>query len=258
MVSGPLLGGAAFGLAAGLVYAYVGFRVSRRRVDAGKQLAAAMFTAWWWGLAAQTLLAATWNALAAFGVLNEDLYVAATHFSIVLIALALGGLLFYLLFLFTGKTFWWKPLVWAYGAYILYLIYFIRSHDPRGYVARGWSVAVDYGEPLRDDPLYLLVVLLLVGPQTIAAALYFSLFFRTREPTLRYRIALVSGSLFTWLISILAASASGFSDSPAWQVISRTIGLLAALTVLAAYFPPAFVRRRGIVSIEQPLPEAAR
>jgi hypothetical protein len=246
-------------LASGAVYAYVGTRIAQRRVQREAQLPLVAFATWWHALAGVTLLAAVCAALAAFGQLDHDLFVAVSYGNLFLIALALAGLVYYLLYLYSGIRRWWKLLVPVYYAYAIFLVYFVRAHRPSGYEVRRWGLAIAYEIPVERDPLFLAVLLLLVLPPILAALAYLSLLRHASGRTLRYRIAIVSTALLLWFGSTLAASVSGLSQSDTWQLASRCIGLGATLSILAAYYPPAWLRRRlGVVSIEEPLPDAPR
>lgn len=254
MVSGTLLTGALFATASGAVFGYVGVRLGQREVDLASLLPRTAFAAWWLGLAAVTLLGAATTLAAAFGRLGTDLYVALTYYNIMVLAVALAALLYYLLHLYTGRTGWWKSLVVGYSAYLVFLLYFIHSHDPVGVHVGRWTVELEYAVPLEDDPLLLPVVFLLVGPQILASVAYLSLVRRVHERTLRYRIVTVATSLILWFGSALVGPLVGASDSDVPQVVSRAIGLAAALCILAAYYPPRILKRRyGLVSIREPV-----
>ncbi|HEX2066275.1 MAG TPA: hypothetical protein VHI93_05615 [Candidatus Thermoplasmatota archaeon] len=223
-------------------------------MDSGARLSLLAFAAWWFALATVTAIGGMASLLAAWDALDPDLYIASTYYNLCALSIGLAGLLQYLLFLFTGKASWWKLLLPAYSAYLLFLIYVIRSHQPSGIELRRWNVSVHYEIPLAGDPLFTLAILLLVAPQMLGALAYFLLAFKARERTLKYRITLVSLSLLVWFGTALVASGTGLSESDGWQLASRAIGLSAAACILAAYYPPRPLRRRyGLVSIDEPL-----
>jgi hypothetical protein len=73
-----------------------------------------------------------------------------------------------------------------------------------------------------------------------------------KAKTQRYRILLVSWSIIIWFLSAYLASISGLSQQDWWQIASRLIGLGAALTILFAYQPPSWIKRRfGVTAIAE-------
>jgi hypothetical protein len=112
-----------------------------------------------------------------------------------------------------------------------------------------WGTTVAYRSQITG-PLFLLILLLLVVPQILAGLAYFTLYFRVQDATQRYRILLVSWSIVIWFGSALVASFAGLSNYDWWQIVNRLIGLAATLTILTAYRPPRWIKRRyGIASI---------
>jgi hypothetical protein len=92
--------------------------------------------------------------------------------------------------------------------------------------------------------------MLLVFPQIIGSLAYFTLFFRVKEATQKYRVALVSISILIWFLSAFLGSAAGLGQFDWWQIVTRLIGLAATLVILLAYRPLAWLKQRlGIISI---------
>lgn len=251
MVTQTLGAAAAFALAAGAVYAFIGLRLAQRRVGPDAQLAATMFSAWWFGLAATTVIGAVQSLAGAFGLLSLPLAVTLMHVNLLVICIALLGLLYYLVYLFTGKRRAIVPLTLFYVLYYPLLVYFVVASDPIGVEVERWRVTLDYAQDIRG-PLYVAVLLLLIAPQILGAIAYLTLYVRVKERTLRYRIALVSLSIIVWFGSALAAAFTGINQNDDWQIASRAIGLAAALTILMAYYPPGFLKRRfGLTSVSE-------
>lgn len=89
-----------------------------------------------------------------------------------------------------------------------------------------------------------MVLVLLVFPQIIGGLAYFTLYFRVKDPAQKYRIALVAWSIIIWFASAFLASISGLAQFDWWQIVSRLIGLGAALATLMAYQPPGWIQHR--------------
>ncbi|HEX9816334.1 MAG TPA: hypothetical protein VGB18_05090, partial [Candidatus Thermoplasmatota archaeon] len=72
MVSQTLLVGAALALFSGAIYAYIGYRLTRRNLPREGKLAAAAFVTFWYGLAVSTITGpmGLQSVLAAAGVLT--------------------------------------------------------------------------------------------------------------------------------------------------------------------------------------------
>ncbi len=239
-----LLISALFALAGAGIYGFVGWRLARRVVSSPEaQRAWRLFTVWWFGLAATTLVGSLLSLAGAFGLTSLPLLVALTYLNLLLICVALWGLLYYLIYLFTGSSRWFVPLTAFYIAYYILLVYYITVSDPSRVQVGRWSVTVGYGSPVTR-PFSLVVLLLLVLPQIIGSLAYFTLYFRVREATQKYRILLVSWSIILWFGSAFAASVSGLAQRDWWQIASRFIGLAAALTIFIAYVPPGWLKRR--------------
>jgi Kef-type K+ transport system membrane component KefB len=112
-----------------------------------------------------------------------------------------------------------------------------------------WSTTLAYRTPLTG-PFFVLVIVLLLLPQIIGGLAYFILYFRVPGVTQKYRVLLVSWSIIVWFLSPLIALAGGLAQQDWWQLVSRLIGLTAALTILMAYLPPRWLQDRyGITSL---------
>jgi hypothetical protein len=249
-IQSTLLFSAFFALAAASIYAYVGWRLSRRVVASSEaKLAWQSFTVWWYGLAATTLIGGLLNLFGALGLTILPLFITATYINLLVICLALWGLLYYLIYLFTGKSQWLVPLGIFYLLYYALLVYYITASMPEGIQLDRWRAALDYRVPLTG-PFYAFVIVLLLLPQIIGGLAYFTLYFQVPGVTQKYRVLLVSWSIIIWFLSPLLALMSGLSEQDWWQIASRLIGLAAALTILMAYLPPRWLKQRyGIVSL---------
>lgn len=250
MLHPTLIIGALFAIASSGIYFYVGHRLVRRRITSSEaRLAWIFFVVWWYALAATTLVSGLLNLLGAFTAAHLALYVTLTYVNLLAICVALYGLLYYLLYLFTGNARLFTPLTLFYIGYYILILYYFVYRDPIGLQIRRWDVTLQYERAL-SGPFFLVVLVLLIFPQIIGSLAYFSLFFRLQDPTRKYRIAVVSWSIVIWFGSSFLASVSGLAQQDWWQIVSRLIGLSAALAILLAYEPLGWIKRRlGVVSI---------
>ncbi len=233
-----------FALVVALIYAYVGSQLGRRRFfSAEAQFAWRLFAVWWYGLAATTFISGLLGLLGAFGLMSLPLMITFTYVNILVICLALWGLLYYLIYLFTGSKSLLPPLTLFYIGYYIVLQYYIVASNPNGVAVNRWNIQLVYETPLTG-PFFTLVLILLIFPQILGSLAYFSLYFKAKEATQKYRISLVSWSIIIWFGSSFLVSITGLSNQDWWQIVSRFMGLAAALTIYIAYFPPNWIKQR--------------
>jgi hypothetical protein len=249
-IQSTLLLSTLFALVAASIYAYVGWRLSKRHVSSPEgRVAWQSFTVWWYGLAATSLIGGFLNLLGAMGRTDLAIFVTASYVNLQVGCLALLGLIYYLIYLFTGNSRWLMPLAVLYTLYYMLLVYFMTVSDPINVTLEPWSAAVAYRYPPTGPAVVFLLALLFASP-IFGGLVYFMLYFRVSDLTQKFRILLVSWSIIVWFLSPFAAIAGGLSEQDWWQLVSRLIGLAAALTILIAYLPPHWLKERyGIVSL---------
>lgn len=252
MIQPTLLFGAVLSALSAGIYLYVGRVLSRRRQTSWEATVAwTLFIVWWYALGAATLSGALLSLLGAFRIAGLPVFVTFNLVNFLAICVALFGLMFYLLYLFTGNYRLLGPLAAFYIAYYILLVYYVQARMPVDVTVNRWNAGIVYQKE-ASGPLFLITLLLLVLPQILGSLAYFTLYFRVQNPTQKYRIFLVSWSIIIWFTSALLASLAGIGQQDWWQVSSRLIGLGAALTILMAYQPPSMVKRRfGIGSITE-------
>jgi hypothetical protein len=245
-----LLFSALFAVTAASIYSYVGWRLSKRIISSSEaRLAWGSFTVWWYGLAATTLIRGLLNLFGAVGLTSLPLFVIATFLNILVTCIALLGLLYYLIYLFTGNRRLLVPLAIFYMIYFVLFVYYISASAPGSVDVGRWNTTLAYQTPLTG-PFFVILIVLLLLPQIIGGFAYFTLYFNVTEITQKYRILLVSWSIIVWFLSPFAALAGGLAEQDWWQLASRFIGLAAALTILGAYLPPRWLKQRyGILSL---------
>ncbi len=242
---------AAYGIAIGFVYLYVGRQVGKRQVAQKDALAQKLFSAWWYALGASTLLGAVQLAFYMSGSLALWMYQAFQQTNLLLVVVGLLGLLYYLLYLYTGSRRVLVPLALFYLAFYVALQALIIGNAPAGLTDDGWALQAEPQIELTPSAVWVFILAIL-GPQIGASIALFALYFKTEGRAQRYRIALVSGAIFTWFGVVLVANAAGLGETGWWPPASRLLGLAAALSVLAAYRPPRWVQRRyGISPIQE-------
>jgi len=250
MIQPTLLFGSILSILAAGIYYYVGQVLSRRRSSSeDSRTAWLLFVVWWYALAATTLSSAILSLLGALDIAGVPLFTTLTLVNLLAICVALYGLVFYLLYLFTGKRSLLAPLTVFYIGYYILLVYYVQASTPVSVEVQRWRAVLVYENQLRG-PIFVVALLLLLLPPILGGLAYFTLYFRVKTSTQKYRILMVSWSIIIWFVSGLIGSFAGLSQYDWWQVMSRLIGLGAASAIILAYQPPVWIKRRyGVTSI---------
>ncbi len=254
MTATTLVASGLISLAMASVYAYVGVRLTQREVAVEARHAVYMFGLWWFALAGLTGLTTARTLLAAAGIVHLGLFVVVTYVNLFLLAIALLGLVYYLVYLFSGRHDTLAPVTACYLVFFFLLAATVSSATPVGVDVTGWDASLTFEAPPTGTVIQA-VLLLFLGPPLVGALAYMSQLFRVEDRTQRYRIGLVSASIVLWFGSAYGVSLLGAGDALWWTIGSKLIGLGAALTILAAYLPPGWIRERLGV---EPLGHAAR
>jgi hypothetical protein len=260
------------------LFATVAYVVRRRQVSADARGARNGFVLWWAGLAFLGLFVLAFDPR-----IGIDLYGYGIGFVLVVIYVILGGyfamiagLVYYLLYLYTGKraTKWW--VVGFYVALFAYLVYYFQSLDPTIGVRPDGQSFLDMGDrPSGLDARSLLLTAGFVLPPIGAAIAYLALFFKVKDRTGKYRILLVSVAILLVFLFSLGSSLTSLDNStepPATVDEQRALersqdlrgifsGLLSAVAaglVFLAFRPPTWVQAKyGIRSTEDRIEAAA-
>jgi hypothetical protein len=232
------------------IYLYIGGRLSRRLVSPEAKLPAMQFVLFWVGLAASTALSGIESLVAAFQTPPFAVVVSFEYYDIVIVAAALWGLISYLFFLYTGRS----GIVSVTLLYIIefgLLVYYVSASVPNGVTVTYGEVELTYSTPLFG-PIVDAAVLILVIPEFVAGFAYLRLFFRAKERTVRYRIALVSGGILGWFFLDFVDFGSLSGGNLLWLFFGRVLLIAASLIVLMAYYPPRYIREHfGIAAISE-------
>ncbi|MHB8605372.1 MAG: hypothetical protein ACYDCK_08955 [Thermoplasmatota archaeon] len=259
MVEPTLYVSALFGVVSAAVYAYVGGALSQRRVSQDAQLASTMFSVWWFGLAGVTLESAALALAAGAGIASVQIFLALTYVALIVLVVALWGLVYYLVYLYTGsrRAFW--PIAVFYAAVLVGLVYFISTTTYDSVQINRWNASL-HAVAQPTGIIVTILTIVIIAPEFLGAVAYGSYYFRVEGKTQKFRIAVVSLSLIVWFGTAALASAAGIQQSDSWQVTSKLIGLVASLAILFAYLPPKwFSERFGIDPVERrPAPPAAQ
>jgi hypothetical protein len=250
MIQPTLIFGTVFSIISAGIYFYVAHTLGKRQVILPEtRIAWQLFVVWWYALAGITLVNGLLNLVGAFGLASLPLFITFTQVEILVLCVALYGLMYYLIYIFTGNRKALPVLTIVYILYYFLFMYYLNLSTPTGVSINRWNVGVHY-EQQPTGPFVTVLLVLLVFPQIIGSLAYFTLYFRVKEITQKYRVALVSLSIIIWFLSAFIASISGLSQYDWWQITSRMIGLGATLAILMAYRPANWIKNRlGVNSI---------
>ena len=235
--------------ATGILYAYVGVRLGARSLEGEAARAWRAFRAWWFCIVGLVGIDAARGFATAAGWTSGGAgfqAAVALHFAyVVLLCVSLWALLYYVLYLTTGRRQWFWPLAAFYAAWGVAAFAYAWTHEPVRVQAYDWYTVVEYRVP-ATDPLAAVMFVLLLLPQVVGALAYGLLALRADEPDARRRIAVVSLSLVAWLGWNLVGDVLQWWDVASWEVSRRVLGLAAAVAILGAYREPGV--RAGVVS----------
>lgn len=228
-------------------YLVVGFLVARRPVDPGSRLALYGFAGWWAGLA----IIGFYSVPTALGINLADQGLGVFRLYIYtlfpLLHVALAGLVYYLLYLYTGKRAIAWPIAAAYVALSIWLVYLVEGFGPYVGVGESGMNEILY---TREHPPWIALAygLALVVPPIVGALAYAALWFQVQDRESRYRIVLVSSGILVWfgysLFNTVLSFITGDNASTfTFRLVSQLLGLVASVMVLIAFAPPRPVRR---------------
>lgn len=245
-----LASGLAFLTSGGLAAAgaFVAFRTQRQTGS----FAPSFFAIFWWAAAGIVGSGAIRSALAAAGLDTFANVSALESATTPLYCIAAACLVIYVVHLHTGRTTHALPVAVYYMLMIPVLRYPVLLAHPIGYEVTPWQLNYVYDQPLQG-PTLTLAVLAVLGPLLAALAAYATLAFRVHDAATRYRILCITLGLGLWVGTEALAFTTGAAGSAAGEIGRRLVALAATGVVLAAYAPPAFVRRRLDTHAVQPL-----
>lgn len=225
-------------LATAASFLVVGREYLRRPASGEGRLAILAAAVWWWSLAAYLLIQGGLTVHASVADASLAAFLVARVLTIPLLCLSVWGLTYHLVYLFTGKRWTAKLLALLYvGVAVLFYVAGF-SPVPRSVTETPWLVEL---EGTGKGRLFVLVYALVGAPPIAASFAYLFLGFRLPDPLQRYRAILVAGSILAYIGSGLVAR---LASGDALKLVTLTVfGLGAGLAAIAAYRPPAIVRR---------------
>jgi hypothetical protein len=233
-------------------YLFIGWRLSQRKVSTHSRLAANQLAMWWGGLGADLAIGAIELMAALGGGLSFALAMTLYLMTIIVITAALWGLTGFLVYVYTGRYHLLEVSA-IYVAFYLFYLYWFFAESPTTIVIEAGSAVWRYAGS-SNLPLELLLVILLLGPEIVAAILYLSLRRRTDDTAQKYRITLVGGGILLWFALDIFLPGGTIP----WLTLRSVLLIIPAMMSFLAYYPPEWARRRyGATAIETESTDAA-
>ena len=247
MASTPtLLFQAGVQLVSAILYLWVGRTVIQRDVEGEAKRANYLFAFFWISLGLVFLMVPLFTIpTQILGYRDLAFAVTLLNLLLILIAAAVWGLVYFLVYLYTGSRRWFWPITIFYLALAVILVYLVAWINPTGFKDDG---TLQYSQQQFTGLPAIALGLMFSLPVVLAALAYGSLFFRVHDPTPRYRIGMVAGAFliqFGWstLSSVLQLQ-SKYPNSLALSLVGSLLAILAAVAILLAYRPPRAIRER--------------
>lgn len=199
--------------------------------------------AFWLGAAAVSAIQGARSVSAGLGVDSFELIRALDQAATPAYATAAGGLVYYVVYVLTGRPTLAIPVVIYYLGMIPLLRYSVEIARPVGYVVTDWNVNLVY-EGSLSSPTYTVALLLTALPVWASVLAYGTLLWRVSDKVARFRVACMTASFALWVGAEVLVWAVGLAATPAGEVSRRLVGLAVAVVVGIGVSPPAPIRRR--------------
>ncbi|HWH09186.1 MAG TPA: hypothetical protein VNX21_08300, partial [Candidatus Thermoplasmatota archaeon] len=193
------------------------------------------FALFWFGVGVVNALQAFLEVVALVRDPGLPLAFAVWNTRIVLALTSFAGLVYYLLYVYTGRPTSRSALIVFYALAFLLMQVWLMGARPTGTDVQGWRVDLTFEDP-EKTPLYGLVVVMFFVPPLVAAAAYLVFMRLATGAAQRRRVRLLSASLVVYFAGLtLGYLNSGWAW---WGLMENVLGLAAAAGAIAAFRPP--------------------
>lgn len=239
----PLWASAALPLATGALLVYVGVIVTGRQVPQQDRPALQSFGLWWFSAATVLFIIGARIVLYLLGVRESAAYLMLTSLLAVPLCVGLASLLFYLLYIYTGRRGTIYPIIAFYLLFLVFSLYYFGLPGERSVNGTAWSVQLEGSQPV---PGWMGAVfgLLVAGPILGAILAYGSLFFFVSRPDQRFRIIMVCGAFALWFTPLLLGFLTGLNQASWFPLVYQLPGIPAAAMILLGFKPPRTLQQR--------------
>lgn len=212
-----------------------------RRAAVGQLVPVRFFATFWFASGAYTFLEAGWTLALLLGHSDLALAEAVLQLKVLSSVLAFGGLVGYLLSIYSGRLRVTLFVAAAYFALYVVLVAYYASRDPVGQRLAPWGAQVVYAHP-GGGPVWTGLVIALFVPPLVAAFAYASLLRHLTDRAARYRLVLVTAGLVLFFAPNGIGWAAG--DWAWWGITEKLLALASTGIMLLAFRPPSWARAR--------------
>jgi hypothetical protein len=199
------------------------------------------FATFWYGVGVVNGLQAALELVAVFQDPGVALAFAVWNTRIAVALASFAGLVYYLLYVYTGsRRLFWPTLLFYVLTFLLMQVWLMQS-GPIGTDVSHWRVDLEFAHS-DEGPLYKIVVLMFFLPPVIASVAYAFVLRMTRTPLQRYRARLLAGALGAYFLGLTLGYLS--PGWPWWGLVENLLGIAAAVVAILALRPPARLRAR--------------
>lgn len=228
-------------LATTVLFVLLATTLSGRRTTGSAELANTMFVTFWLSVALQSLLSAIRIVLIQLDA-PLSLVVGLQFATLAALTMGLAGLLYYLLYLYTGRSVMLWPLLLFYALYCGFAIDLLADWRPNGYRVDRWSASLAYADP-GGAAETLLALAGLAGPQLLAVLGLVVLAIRLPSSAARIRVGVLAIGILVWFGNAFLGQLVDTSGD-AWRVFALVLPVLVGAGILIVYRPPVWLRER--------------
>lgn len=241
MTPWPLIAVGVVNLLTAASFGAVGMHLVRRKVPQADRLAVRAIATWWLSMGILVAIEGSEVLAASAGHIDLQASTIGRYANALLLATGGWGLCFHVLYLRTGRRGWALGLLPYYAAVALAYGASVVLYPLTGFETQGHQLVSQHEPVLEDSTLWTIVVAMVGLPLIIACVLYLVLSRHLVRRDQKRRAILASSGILAW---VAAGAVSQVVAGDGADFFTLTVmGVLAALLVLLAYFPPAVLRR---------------
>ncbi len=236
-------------LSAAAAFAWVAWGLSRRPYPSHVRWVGLGFVTWWAMFGFEALTDGLRVLLAVGGDPDVAAYMTLARLKIVAAGIAVWGLGYYVLYLWTGSSKWAIPVGIFAALHAFYFLFAFELRDPSGVTLGDWAPRLVLAEPGGMLLGSLGIVFFFLPPMLLAIGLL-ALVGRLDSRTRRFRVVSVAVVILVWhATQLVQANPATSGDSPVFAILSLA-NVATALLAYTTYYPPSLFRDRlGLKSL---------
>lgn len=221
-----------------------------RKIRTEYRRATILFGLWWLIMGATTAIYTVNDFVVGYGTFSLVEPLMFTTWPLMLFAMF--GLLYYTLFLFVGSERRVLPISLVYLAVAIAALVMVFMSDHAVITPTNPMEGYNPGDLYFNMSVTtsLLVSAAFLLPQIVVCIALYSIIGKLEKSTQKYRTLLISTSILLPLVFKMVVGTMGLENNQTLVTIAAGITLLSAVIIYVAYKPPKFVKKKGILSID--------